>query len=156
MDKRWCLFFSPSWLNMKVVHVVGIIEKLHLSECHRLHDHTVSSAALQNIALFILSNNHWELEMPYISRRCPDLHNNLPVKVTFMLTVDLHNYKTIQTNRARNQRGFCVYLSIDANQTNGAFMKRYGHFFCRRMNALVDVIILFLFGTVSQSGSISK
>lgn len=69
-----------------------------------------------------------------------------------MLTVDLHNYKTIQTNGARNQGGFCVYLSIDANQTNGAFTKRYGH----RMNALVDVIILFLFGTVSQSGSISK
>lgn len=44
--------FSPSWLNMKVVRVVGIIEKLYLSECHRLHDHTVSSAALQNNACF--------------------------------------------------------------------------------------------------------
>lgn len=44
--------FFPSWLNMKVVRVVGIMEKLYLSECHRLHGHTVSSAALQNKCLF--------------------------------------------------------------------------------------------------------
>lgn len=87
------------------------------------HDHTVNSAALQNC--FFLLSNHSDLGISYFAFRYPDLHNTVPVKVTFMLSVELHNYKTMKTNGLKeppeDSLDTCLLIQ---NQTNGTFMKR--------------------------------
>lgn len=125
--------------------------------CQNAVDYMTTKWIVQpyKIMFFFPLNNHLELEISYIASRCPDLHNTLPVKVAFMFSVDLHNYKTIKTEWETPEDSLDTCLLIQTIQMVHSW--RDTDTFCAtELKTLFNVIILFLFGTMTQFVFVSK